>query len=728
MSHHQVLCIGATEQAHSSLATALAERTETYSVSVTPTLDSPGDQLGDVNCVVAFHDSAVSGAGDIVEAVRSASKSLPVVVYTEAGSEDLAATALNAGANRYVSANEGEWDRLASAIAEVSNGQSISGGSLEQQFHPADIVEQLPTAAFVINRDHEVTYWNEACANLLEYGTDEMIGRKEPYQAFYDESRPVMADLVLEDADAETISQWYDEWYDSPHLDDGIVGEDYFPELDVWLRFTAAPLTDASGETVGAIETLEEITQRKKHKQELERYETIIETSGDPVYTLDEGGYFTFVDGNVSELTGYSKSELMGSHVSKVVRDDHVDRAKRRVQELLDSDSKGASVEADIITATGNRRACEIHIAPLPREGRFQGTVGVVRDITERKERERELQKFKHAVNQAGHAIFLTDPEGTIEYVNPAFEEISGYDREEAIGSTPSILNSGEQDSEFYEDLWETILGGDVWEGELVNEGKSGERFVVYETIAPILSDDDTIRGFVGIQDEITARRLQEQQLKVFHRVLRHNLRNKGSAIKGHADILERSYDELENEKHLDTIQDNVQSLIDISEKAHHVRQVVADALDETANRGLFSVLESIANRVSFTYPGADISLDYEPRRTLEIDAKATHAFHELVENAVRHSDEPTPRVEIGVTATDRKATVTISDNGPGIPNQEQRVLSAGTEDQLEHSSGLGLWFAHWLIHFVGGDIDIDVDDYGTTILVNIPVTDTHQP
>jgi PAS domain S-box-containing protein len=358
----------------------------------------------------------------------------------------------------------------------------------------------------------------------------------------------------------------------------------------------------------------------------------------------------------------------------------------------------------------------------LPFKNEFQGTVGVVRDITNRKERERDLQMFREAVEQTGHAVVVTDTDGIIEYVNPAFEELTGYDRKDAIGNTPAMLKSGHHSQAFYEDLWNTILSGEVWEGEIVNEGKNDQRFVVHETISPIKGRDGEIQVFVGIQNDITAQRLREQQLKVFHRVLRHNLRNKGTAIKGNADVLERSLSCEADIERLQTIQRNVQSLIDISEKAHHVRQIVADALDETSARNLSSVIERISRRIESSRPNSKITVVDETDHSLEIDARALHAFYELVENAISHSNAKTPHAEVTITADATTATVTISDNGPGIPDQEQRVLAAGTEDPLEHSSGLGLWFSHWLIHYVGGDITIDTDESGTTVTVTLPV------
>jgi PAS domain S-box-containing protein len=488
-----------------------------------------------------------------------------------------------------------------------------------------------------------------------------------------------------------------------------------------WERLATA-VADISENATDTAETPDRSSQHEERTREFERYKTIVEVSGDSVYMLDGSGQFTYVNDNVVELTGYDRDDLLGEHVSKVVFDGDVTKAQRHIADFLDTDDRRGTVEVDIITANGERRTCETHIAVLPFEEEFRGTVGVIRDITERKERERELQMFREAVEQAGHAVVVTDTDGTITYVNPAFEELTGYDREDAIGNTPAMLKSGEHGEDLYGELWDTIFDGEVWEGELVNEGKDGQRFVVRETIAPIERQDGSIQVFVGIQDDITARRLREQQLKVFHRVLRHNLRNKGTAIKGHADILEQSLTDEETLERVRTIQRNVQSLIDVSEKAHHVRQIVADALDDGAARELSAVLERITSRVVASHSNAETTLVDETERPLEIDARALHAFHELVENAIRHSDADTPRAEVTVTADETTATVTISDNGPGIPDQEQRVLAAGTEGPLEHSSGLGLWFAHWLIHYVGGNITIDADERGTSVTVTLPV------
>ncbi|MFC6757924.1 MULTISPECIES: PAS domain-containing protein [Haloarcula] len=372
----------------------------------------------------------------------------------------------------------------------------------------------------------------------------------------------------------------------------------------------------------------------------------------------------------------------------------------------------------------------EVVRAPVDRQAFFRtlSNLLVRRSQTEElagdlRARNAELRRFEEAVEHAGLAIFVTDPEGTIEYVNPAFEQMTGYAADEAEGRNPRILKSGEQDETFYDELWGTIRSGDIWADEIVNERKSGERFIAAQTISPIEADDGEIRGFVGIQEEITDRRLREQQLAVFHRILRHNLRNSGTTIVGRADVLEDQIDDDSAVEHLDVIRDSMASLLGISEKANRVKHLLASSLAEPgAESDLMTAVADIAEDVSESNPEAAISIEDGPSEPLSVDAKAIPAVREFVENAVTHSEAATPRVAIHVASDGSTGTVTIVDNGPGIPDREQRVLRAGTEKPLEHGSGLGLWFAYWLVSHVGGDVDIRADRSGTTVAVTIPV------
>jgi PAS domain S-box-containing protein len=125
-----------------------------------------------------------------------------------------------------------------------------------------------------------------------------------------------------------------------------------------------------------------------------------------------------------------------------------------------------------------------------------------------------ELDGLEAAVEHAADAIVLTDADGQIEYVNPAFEAVTGYTRASAIGRTPRILKSGVQDEAYYEEMWTAILAGDVWEETIVNERKDGTQYIAHQTVAPVTDETGSVEQFVGIQRDITRRRRLEEQIE----------------------------------------------------------------------------------------------------------------------------------------------------------------------------------------------------------------------
>ncbi|MFO7925723.1 MAG: PAS domain S-box protein [Halobacteriota archaeon] len=145
--------------------------------------------------------------------------------------------------------------------------------------------------------------------------------------------------------------------------------------------------------------------------------------------------------------------------------------------------------------------------------------------IDGRQTAERARSRFKstrldRAIDAAGHAVFITDPDGYIQYVNPAFEEITGYSAEFAIGSTPRILKSGRIPERYYSTLWETIRSGDVWSEPILNRRRSGELYHAEETIAPFTDESGEIEGYVAVQTDVTERIETREQLETFKRIV----------------------------------------------------------------------------------------------------------------------------------------------------------------------------------------------------------------
>jgi PAS domain S-box-containing protein len=184
---------------------------------------------------------------------------------------------------------------------------------------------------------------------------------------------------------------------------------------------------------------------------------------------------------------------------------------------LPDRDSSVIDVDrgeiADNVTTATVDEIVSLPMRQMELEWRIGALLRMRRQSLEAAERREQLRLFKRATRASGHAIFITDTDGTIEHVNPAFEEITRYTASEAVGETPRILDSGEMSTAFFEELWETICSGNVWEGELINERADGTLYHARQTIAPVVVDGDT-EAFVAVQNDVTEQQRREEQLR----------------------------------------------------------------------------------------------------------------------------------------------------------------------------------------------------------------------
>jgi two-component system cell cycle sensor histidine kinase/response regulator CckA len=135
-------------------------------------------------------------------------------------------------------------------------------------------------------------------------------------------------------------------------------------------------------------------------------------------------------------------------------------------------------------------------------------------DITERKRAEEERERLLSAIEQTGEIVIITDPDGSIRYVNPAFTRTSGYSREDVAGRNPRILKSGQQDYAFYCDLWQTISSGRSWKGRIVNKRKDGTLYTEDATISPVCDESGRILNYVAVKRDVTDNLKLQAQLQ----------------------------------------------------------------------------------------------------------------------------------------------------------------------------------------------------------------------
>ncbi len=244
--------------------------------------------------------------------------------------------------------------------------------------------------------------------------------------------------------------------------------------------------------------------------------DTIVEGMSDGVIVLDPQNRVVDLNPAAQALTGHALSDAIGQPVAQILSawPDLLESCREREAEA------GIHTEVALEIAGKGQSVFDLRVSPLrDRRGRMTGRLMLWHDITEIKRAEEELRKLSRAVEQSGSAIIITDLEGNIEFVNPAFSRVTGYTFEEAIGQNTRILKSGEHPAEFYRELWGTIERGAVWQGELVNRKKDGQLYWEAATISPVKDEAGRTTHYLAIKEDVTARKkieaeLEQEQLK----------------------------------------------------------------------------------------------------------------------------------------------------------------------------------------------------------------------
>lgn len=293
--------------------------------------------------------------------------------------------------------------------------------------------------------------------------------------------------------------------------------EVFLKPMGIWVNVHAF-----SPEPEVFIVTLEDITATKEAEAALKwqerHYRLITENVSDEIWTMNLEGRFTYISPSVERLRGCTQAEALTQRLDEILGPEDLALAQATFHAAAEAAVAGQPMpefhtEWEEFRKDRTKIWTEVRANELrDEEGRVIGYLGVTRDISERKASEFRFRKVFTAVEQNSTSIVITDSAGIIEYINPRFTEVSGYTSDEVVGKYPRILKSDRHPPGTYKELWSTITAGLVWKGELCNRKKCGEYHWENVIVSPIKDDRGTITNFVAIKEDITDRRLAQEE------------------------------------------------------------------------------------------------------------------------------------------------------------------------------------------------------------------------
>ncbi|KAB2838002.1 MAG: PAS domain S-box protein, partial [Burkholderiales bacterium] len=347
--------------------------------------------------------------------------------------------------------------------------------------------------------------------------------------------------------------------------------------------------------------------------------------------------------------------------------------------------------------ANGERVFLDAFAGPIE-DGENQLLFVSLHDVTERQLAQITARKLIRAVENSPTSIIITDRQGIIEYVNPWFEALTGFRREEVIGQNPRIFQSGQTPPRVYAELWQTITKGGVWHGELFNRGKDGRLFWESAAIAPVLDEGGAITHFVAVKEDITQRKAIDEErrqlgaelerrvaerteelaqinreLEAYSYSVSHDLRAPLRAIAGFTQLIEQTEANKLSPGAAELfarVRRNAARMSELIEDLLRLARVGRASL-HWADIDLNDVAEEVIREQRAAYPAARIALDALPGAWCD-GGLMRQAFANLIGNALKYSAKAhSPQVAIGF----QDGHYFVRDNGTGFDAQHAGQL-----------------------------------------------------
>lgn len=522
------------------------------------------------------------------------------------------------------------------------------------------------------------------------------------------------------------------------------------------IQVTATIIHDDSGEPVAVQSVIVDVTKQRRIEEQIReseaRYRQLFERAPVGIVHFDTSLHVTACNENYLRIMQADRGKMIGLDIRKL-RDD-------RVIPVLEATLKGKEGRWEGLYQSTISKVT-IHVsartAPLyDGQGKIQGGMALVEDISRRKQAQEEKYRLMSAIDQASEAIVITNVGGRIEYVNPAFERLTGYSTEEVQGKNPRLLKSGHHDTAFYKEMWQTLRAGRVWKGHLINKRKDGTLFEEDASISPVRNQEGEIINYVAVKRDVTQEVALKKQLNQAMKMeaigtlaggIAHDFNNILSAVLGYAEMAELQLDEDEPARK------DVGQIIAAGQRATDlIRQILTFSRQEEEElrpvKIQFVLKEALKLLRSSLPTSIDLQQDIDPDcgPVLADPVRIHQVLMNLCTNAKQAMEGQRGEMRVGLSEFDIDSSdiigflppiesgpwldLMVSDTGAGMePQVRERIFDPFfTTKKKGQGTGLGLSVVHGIIKSHGGEITVDsAPGRGTTFHVYLPVVDSEE-
>ena len=546
-----------------TIAKLFLEKEGDFSVDVLTSAREALDRLAsaEYDAIVSDYQMPEMNGIALLRTLKSQGSEIPFIIFTGRGREEIVIQAFNEGADFYIQKGgepRAQFTELAFKIRSAVTRKRSEKRAKDTERRLSDIINFLPDATFAIDTKGHVITWNRAIEEMTGVPARDMVGKGDYEYSlpFYGERRPILIDLVsLPD---ETLKK---EWYSVIRKEGNIlIAETPLPrplgKASVLLG-KASRLFNEEGEVVGAIESIRDVSEIRRSEEELmaaneeltatseeleaqfrelsqseqllriseEKYRVVVENSHDAIY-IYRGDQLLFINKMATLMTGFDHDELIRKSVWDLIHPEDRARLQQSGIRRMAGEEISSTFTARILTRSGETRYGNFYVDRIYYQGQ-PAILGIVKDVTEEMKADEAMRRsealYRTLLNHTGSATIIIEEDMTVSFVNPEFERILGYTKEEVEGKMPWTLFVVPEDIGMMAEYHRLRRTGaaDVprnYEFRFITKG--GETRDAYMTIGIIPDTGRTVASFVDITQNKTARRALEESERKYRNIL----------------------------------------------------------------------------------------------------------------------------------------------------------------------------------------------------------------